>query len=75
VAADGRGGQDAGNRSRFRGGDKRSRPRHEGASRPPAKPKPVKPITDEMLQGKKPMRSFSDLAQFFQKQKDDPKNP
>ena len=37
----------------------------------PSKPKPVKPITDDMLSGSKPMRSFSDLAQFFQK-KDEP---
>ncbi len=35
----------------------------------PAKPKPAKPISDEMLKGEKPMRSFSDLAQFFQKKK------
>ena len=32
-----------------------------------AKPKPVKPITDDMLTGAEPMRSFSDLAQFFDK--------
>ena len=31
-------------------------------------PKPVKPITDDMLKGAEPMRSFSDLAQFFDKQ-------
>lgn len=33
----------------------------------PSRPKPIKPITDEMLSGKKAMRSFSDLAQFFEK--------
>ena len=36
------------------------------------KPKPVKPITEKMLQGDEPMRSFSDLAQFV---KQGPKNP
>ncbi len=35
----------------------------------PSKPKPVKPISEDMLTGDKPMRSFSDLAQFFQKNK------
>ncbi|MEZ6094573.1 MAG: Tex-like N-terminal domain-containing protein [Pirellulaceae bacterium] len=35
------------------------------------KPKPVVPITKEMLTGDKPMRSFSDLAQFYSKKKDD----
>jgi protein Tex len=34
-----------------------------------SKPKPVVPITKEMIEGKKPMRSFSDLAQFFTKPK------
>ena len=32
-----------------------------------SKPKVVKPITEEMLEGKAPMRSFSDLAQFVNK--------
>ena len=36
----------------------------------PRKPKPVKPITDDMLKGSAPMRSFSDLAQFFDKNAD-----
>ena len=36
-------------------------------------PKPVQPITQEMLDGKKPMRSFSDLLQFVEKQSDDKK--
>ena len=39
-----------------------------------SKPKPVKPITDEMLKGEKPMRSFSDLAQFVKRKPDDPKD-
>ena len=39
-----------------------------------AKPKPVKPITDKMLKGDEPMRSFSDLAQFVKRKPDDPKD-
>lgn len=43
--------------------------------RRPAKPKPPpKPISQEMVEGKEPMRSFSDLAQFFDKKADDPNN-
>ncbi len=43
--------------------------------RPPAKPKKVIPITDEMLKGDAPMRSFSDLLQFKNKpSKDSKKN-
>jgi protein Tex len=38
----------------------------------PRVPKPVKPITDAMQKGKEPMRSFSDLAQFFHVQRDEP---
>jgi len=36
-----------------------------------AKPKVVKPITDKMLKGDEPMRSFSDLAQFVNKSPQD----
>jgi uncharacterized protein len=39
--------------------------------RKPAKPKPVTPITKEMQEGREPMRSFSDLQQFFKKPKDE----
>jgi predicted RNA-binding protein with RPS1 domain len=35
-----------------------------GPARPP-KPRPITPITDEMKTGKEPMRSFSDLIQFY----------
>ncbi len=35
--------------------------------KPRSKPKPVEPISEEMLTGRAPMRSFSDLAQFFDK--------
>ena len=38
------------------------------SGRPPAKakPKPTKPITQAMVEGQEPMRSFSDLLQFFE---------
>ena len=39
-----------------------------------SKPKPVKPITDKMLKGDEPMRSFSDLAQFVKRKPGDPKD-
>jgi len=46
------------------------RGRHKGPAKPrykpKSRPKPITPITDEMKAGKEPMRSFSDLAQFFQ---------
>lgn len=78
------GRRDGGNRQggdrgghRDRGGNRGDRGgfRDRGPSRPferkPSKPKFVKPIDQEMLSGEKPMRSFSDLAQFFNK-KDEP---
>lgn len=36
-----------------------------GPPRPPPRPKPVTPITDDMKAGKEPLRSFSDLMQFY----------
>lgn len=36
-------------------------------------PKPVKPITDDMLAGDEPMRSFSDLLQFVNKKPEETK--
>ncbi|PHR92768.1 MAG: transcriptional accessory protein Tex [Blastopirellula sp.] len=39
----------------------------------PSKPKPQKPITEEMKKGEEPMRSFGDLQQFLNIQKDDKK--
>ena len=52
-----------------RGGD---RPRTtEVKSR---KPKQVRPITDKMVEGKEPMRSFSDLLQFYERKSDDDEN-
>ncbi|MCO6457969.1 MAG: hypothetical protein J5I93_21915, partial [Pirellulaceae bacterium] len=48
-------------------------PAQAKASRPrPEKPKPVKPITKEMEEGVEPMRSFSDLMQFYTKKKEPP---
>jgi transcriptional accessory protein Tex/SPT6 len=40
--------------------------------RPAPKPKPVIPITEEMKAGKTPMRTFSDLLQFYQQQEPEP---
>ena len=45
----------------------RGKPHHKR----PRKPKPVTPITDEMVDGKEPMRSFSDLLQFHKRKTDD----
>jgi len=39
--------------------------------KPKKPPKPVVPITDEMKTGVEPMRTFSDLAQFFQAKRDE----
>ncbi len=33
--------------------------------KPKSRPKPITPITKDMKEGREPMRSFSDLAQFF----------
>ena len=58
---------DRGNRGRNQRSDS-SRSTRRDSSRPPRKPKkpkPAKPITQSMVDGEEPMRSFSDLAQFF----------
>ncbi len=55
---------------KHRGGNKKNFRKEYTSKRPPKARKPVKPISDEMLAGDKPMRSFSDLAQFFDKSKD-----
>jgi uncharacterized protein len=55
-------------------GRERGRPPRDQQDRPPRrvqKPKIVKPITKEMEEGKEPLRSFSDLMQFFQKKHSD----
>jgi uncharacterized protein len=46
-------------------------PKHRKHQRPPKRPKAVKPITKEMEEGKEPLRSFSDLMQFYQKKQTD----
>ncbi len=57
-----------------------SKPASAGARPKPAKPRPapkpkiVKPITDAMAEGREPLRSFSDLAQFFQRKQDPDKD-
>jgi protein Tex len=62
------------------GGRQGSGPRG-GGGRPrvtevrPSKPKPVRPITDAMAEGKEPMRSFSDLLQFYGRKPEDGEDP
>ena len=63
---------------RFERKSKGARPPRSKGKRPPKprykprrRPKPVVPITDEMKHGKEPMRSFSDLAQFFEAKEED----
>jgi uncharacterized protein len=57
--------------------DGRSQQGQRGGDRPRTtevksrKPKPVRPITDKMVEGKEPMRSFSDLLQFYGRKPDD----
>jgi uncharacterized protein len=47
--------------------------RFESTKRIQKPPRPVTPITQEMVEGKAPMRSFSDLAQFFTQKNEPPK--
>ncbi|HRX79883.1 MAG TPA: helix-hairpin-helix domain-containing protein, partial [Pirellulaceae bacterium] len=49
-------------------------PKYKQAARRTAivAPRPAKPITEQMVQGKEPMRAFSDLLQYYEvKQQDD----
>jgi uncharacterized protein len=48
-----------------RHGDRQRQGRRTTEYKPKRKPKPVKPITKAMKEGREPMRSFSDLAQFI----------
>ncbi len=64
-----------GSRPPRRGDQRRGEQQQRTYERKPAKPKFVKPIDQEMLRGEKPMRSFSDLAQFFEKKDDEPETP
>ena len=62
------GGKPGGNR---RGGSKSNTNRREKFARRPPKPKKIIPITEEMISGEAPMRSFSDLLQFKKKTGDE----
>ena len=66
------------------GGRGRGRGRDEGRGRgrgstpaykPKSRPKPITPITEEMKEGREPLRSFSDLAQFLGTTKVEPEPP
>jgi uncharacterized protein len=70
------GNRPSGRREREGQGAPRSYGQGQSQQRPPRpapKPKIVKPITKEMEEGKEPLRSFSDLMQFYQKKKPDEK--
>lgn len=68
-----RGGQGAPPRAHAQGGQGHQGRTQQRPPRPAPKPKFVKPITKEMEEGKEPLRSFSDLMQFYQKKKPDEK--
>jgi len=60
---------------RARGAKTKGPPRRKGPPkpkhyRPKSRPKPFVPISDEMKAGKEPMRTFGDLAQFYDQQED-----
>ena len=60
-----------GERSESRRPDERRGGRAKtGRSMPSKPPQPAKPITPEMAEGKEPMRSFSDLLQFFERKEE-----
>ncbi len=80
------GGSAAGGPSRAGGGRGRGKPRDGESSRggrhsrsappeyrPKPRPKPTAPITDEMKAGKEPMRTFSDLLQFYSEKQSEEK--
>ena len=68
----GEGGRGGGGR-RDRGRGRRPTSEHpQVIERPPTKPKPNKPITKAQEEGRSPLRSFSDLAQLFDKKKQKP---
>jgi uncharacterized protein len=46
------------------------RPAGQWKPKPKAPPKPVVPITDAMADGREPMRTFSDLQQFYARKKE-----
>ena len=82
-AKEGRKPHERGDRGRSRDGG-RGRGRDEGRGqgrgaaptyKPKSRPKPIKPITEDMKTGREPMRSFSDLAQFFGTAQAEPEEP
>ncbi len=62
-------------RDKAAGGRGKKRHQHASGWKPKKKPKPVVPITDAMADGSEPMRTFSDLQQFFQRKKEDDEQP
>ncbi|MFO0914498.1 MAG: Tex-like N-terminal domain-containing protein [Pirellulales bacterium] len=72
-AGQGQGGGRPGRGGQPQGDQQRKKPVHVQK----APPRPVVPITKEMKEGKKPMRTFSDLKQFFEQRDppDDAANP
>ncbi|MGE0759974.1 MAG: helix-hairpin-helix domain-containing protein, partial [Pirellulaceae bacterium] len=54
---------------------KNARPARQKPPAPKRPPKPVRPITTAMLSGKQPMRSFSDLLQYYEKKSQDHEPP
>jgi uncharacterized protein len=68
-----RGGQRGGRRDQAgRGQGQQRPPRSKTFERPSTKPKPAKPLSKAMEEGQEPMRSFSDLLQFYDKKKQKP---
>jgi uncharacterized protein len=68
-----RGGQRGGRRDQAgRGQGQQRPPRSKTFERPSPKPKPAKPLSKAMEEGQEPMRSFSDLLQFYDKKKQKP---
>ena len=60
-----------GAQQRSGGAGRGKRPDRTATRKPRRPPKPVRPITDEMQQGTEPMRTFSDLLQYYDKKKED----
>jgi uncharacterized protein len=65
AATNGEGRASSENRRRVR----RAKPRRSDR---PQKRKPMRPITEGMVEGSEPMRSFSDLLQYYEKKQTDP---
>jgi protein Tex len=68
---DGQRGGPPGGRSQRRGPP----PRNRSSYQPKPRPKPIIPITEEMKEGKEPMRTFGDLLQFYELKQKPPEIP